>query len=351
MIIVAKEDTVNFRVFEKEMMEKYFGEVKTVNPYLFKGVYSLITHEPTTVLWHPNTEYTSYDKIGLMIEQEKLIKQTFPHVRFINSAFGWVNNYCKIMCFIELKKYGFQIPEFLPFKEKSELKNFPFPYLIRVNNECSGYASYLCNNEEQLNTFFPLLQKEQFRIHHERGNNPQFLAVQFLDSSLNGYRRSYRIIVAGSKVVTGYARYCKPPQWVAIAKEFKKESKEDFVQFNKTCEAYIRYDERNIVGAVQALKQSMVGIDIMPVQQDNGSDKHYILEIQPGFSCGYSDPSKGFLPPFYNPSYPELVNFLLQEKGRLQQEIPLYYNVWLDKEKVFDTVFSELKRFLYGRTL
>ena len=46
---------------------------------------------------------------------------------------------------------------------------------------------------------------------------------------------SYRVIVAGNKVVTGYARLSEATDWVAITGKFKYEMGELFIQYQERC--------------------------------------------------------------------------------------------------------------------
>ena len=80
------------------------------------------------------------------------------------------------------------------------------------------------------------------------------------------------------------------------------------------------------------------GVDAIEDQDGN----LYFLECQPGYSTGYAHWAK----PFYNPYYPELVKFLVDNEERLKEEIPMYYNKWLNKETLFDEVMSNLKGYV-----
>ena len=77
---------------------------------------------------------------------------------------------------------------------------------------------------------------------------------------------------------------------------------------------------------------------------NQNSNELYFLEVQPTYATGFSKVGYcGYFPPFYNPSDPELVKFILQNKSELEQKIPLYYFNWLDKNNHFNEVFKELK--------
>jgi hypothetical protein len=115
-----------------------------------------------------------------------------------------------------------------------------------------------------------------------------------------------------------------------------------WVEHNQHCESFCKLNTGLIVGAVRALGLNFQGVDVI-IGQDG---KPYFLEVQPGFSVGYLNAeNKGWKPPFYNPSYPELVDFLVDNEDRLRVEIPLYYENWLDKNRLFDLSFAALKEF------
>ena len=52
-------------------------------------------------------------------------------------------------------------------------------------------------------------------------------------------------------------------------------------------------------------------------------------------------------PPYWNPYKPQiLVDWLINEQKNLQDEIPLYYQNWLDKDNHFDLCYKSLKESL-----
>ena len=166
------------------------------------------------------------------------------------------------------------------------------------------------------------------------------MAVQFIPTTRpEKVNMSFRIIVAGNRVVTGYARLGPVNDWCAITNRFELWMEEPFVKYQRLCQQFCYEYEPLIVKAVRCLGLNFQGVDVILDQQD----KPYFLEVQPGFSVGYPQ-LKSWLPPFYNPSRPEsLVKFLINNKKRLQEEIPFYYNLWLDKHAMFTTAYKALK--------
>ena len=200
---------------------------------------------------------------------------------------------------------------------------------------CSGRGSFLVKTEDELNkkaTELETIYNKQKLILPTTNK----MAVEFIDvRTPENYNMSYRVIVSGNKIITGYARLSQSDDWVAITGKFKKEMAEDFVKYQKRCDEICKTYEKEIINSVHSLGLDLQGVDI--IEDKNG--KIYILEVQPGFSCGY--PEWGG--PFYNPNYPELVNFLTKNKKRLIKEIPFYYLGWLNKESLFDNIFFNLK--------
>jgi len=158
-----------------------------------------------------------------------------------------------------------------------------------------------------------------------------------VDATFKGRPYSYRIIVAGDKVVTGYARLSPPGDWVAITGKFDEEMAWDWVEANEACQKYMQDNEAEIVHAVKSLGLNFQGVDVI-VDQDG---KHLFLEVQPDFSCGNA--RFGDKPPWFNPSYPKLVKFLHENEVEICERLPMYWDSWLDKNVLFRECFTALK--------
>jgi hypothetical protein len=212
-----------------------------------------------------------------------------------------------------------------------------------MNNSTSGWHSFLVENKKQAVSAIKLL-KEGEHFHHDGINSDgvgrKFIAVQFIDTTRpEKVIMSFRIVVAGNKVVTGYARLCKPTDWIAITNRFEPWMEDMFVKYQKVCQEFCEKNEALIVKSVNCLGLNFQGVDVILDRED----KPYFIEVQPGFSVGYAHRA-GWLPPFYNPTRPEtLRKFLLNNLNRLKEEIPMYANLWLDKYVMFDTAFAALK--------
>ena len=200
---------------------------------------------------------------------------------------------------------------------------------------CSGKGSFLAKNKIESEQYFNQIE-DIYKTHYSKYSTTNKICVDYIDTKTpENYNLSYRIIVAGNKIITGYARLSQFNDWVAITGKFKPEMAEDFVKYQKRCEEICKTYEHEIINSVHSLGLDLQGVDVIEDNQGN----IYILEVQPGFSCGY--PEWGG--PFYNPRYPELVKFLTNNEDRLKKEIPFYYNNWLDKNVLFNKVFTNLK--------
>lgn len=334
--------TVNFRAYEKEMAEKYFGKVNVCNLYN-SDIFKFIDDSTTVIAWRPNTEWLSNHKYNLLIEKQNEVLTYYPKMNFINNAIGWKSCNCKITNFDIWKVYSVKTPDYVELKYDTDINTsnirFDYPYIIRTNNECSGHCSYVISCEEDLRPNLNKLIVDIDRTNNERKNNTKALAVKFIENVKHGYRRSYRVIVAGNSVITGYARMCEPPDWIAIAGKYTPKMRDVFIEFNVDCEKFVNNYHDQIVSAVRQLNVNFVGVDILPINDH----ENYFLEVQPGFACGYFN-NEYYKPPFYNPSYPDLVEFLIREKNLLQKTIPMYYNTWLYKDILFNNCFSEIRK-------
>ena len=161
------------------------------------------------------------------------------------------------------------------------------------------------------------------------------ICVQYIDSIdyKNNVNVSYRIYVAGNKIISGYARISKSSDWVAITGKFKPEKADIWLKYNIKCEELCKKYEEKICTAVHALDLNCQGVDLII---DNKSGELYFLEVQPTYAAGYPNNYGSYQPPFFNPSYPELVKFLVEEKDFLKSKIPNYYNNWLDKKTILN---------------
>ena len=163
------------------------------------------------------------------------------------------------------------------------------------------------------------------------------MCIEFINTIDNkrNVNVSYRIHVAGNKVISGYARVVSSDNWLAItAGSFKIEFIDNWIYYNLKCQKFMEEREKEIVDAVKALGLNHQGVDLV---FDEDRKKLCFLEVQPTYAAGYpKEGYYGYSYPFYNPSDPALVKFLLDNKSELEKQIPMYYNNWLDKNNHFN---------------
>ena len=334
-ILNVTNSGTRWRVFEKKYLEKYFGEIKDLSIGSNYNEKDLLEFD--YVIWRPNTEESKPWEIKWMID----LCKNMPNAKHINSPKSFVNYHAKDSCFNYWRSKNIPHPKYITYnnhKDFSRDLNFKTPFLIRLNNMCSGRGSYLIKNQSDLNNNFNILESE-YSSQTRLFPTTKKMCVEFIDAKTSeGYNLSYRIIVSGNDIITGYARLSTSDDWVAITGKFKPEMAKDFVKYQKRCEKICEENKDKIIESVQCLGLDLQGVDLIEDSEGN----IYILEVQPGFSCGYED----WGGPFYNPNYPDLVKFLVENKNHLEKEIPFYYLNWLNKETLFDKVFNNLKVYM-----
>jgi glutathione synthase/RimK-type ligase-like ATP-grasp enzyme len=346
-IVVVKDPGVTWRIFEKECMQAYFGGSDEANP-----CDSRIAHLPDHVkyvYWKLHTEATSQLVWEQCCKMSAALKRR--GVKMINDPEGWLGCHAKEEAFRIWQQIGIPCPQWFYFtgaasflQMRSKTKDlFGYPMLVRINNSTGGCLSFLEHNDSDAQADIDKLVAQQGFKHDHRDNtgvNRRFIAVQYIPTTRpEKVNLSFRIIVAGNRVVTGYARIGPPNDWIVITNRFHKGMEETFVRYQKLCQSFIAENEGMIVKAVRCLGLNFQGIDVI-LDQEN---RPYFLEVQPGFSVGYAQYS-AWRPPFYNPSKPpELRQFLIDNLPRLKKEIPLYANMWLDKYAMFNAAFRNLK--------
>lgn len=327
---------VRWRVFEKEGIENNFGKIQDLHPFDLESS----NIEDGVIFWKLSTEDTTSEELEACLSFESRVNNN----HHINPPSGWLNCHAKEACFKIWKDNGISCPNHFEFEDLDDLRqkiNNNYPYLIRLNNLSGGDGSYLVKNKEQLESCFLELERD-FNNNKDKNRGTKKICVEFIDTKdARGRNSSYRIIVAGEKVITGYARVNQGDHWnvttSTFSHDFNKFSK-DFIRYNELCHEIMSTYEKDIVEAIKLTNNHHVGLDI--IRDPFG--KIYFIEVQPGYQTGYSD-SPG---PFYHPSKKDMVQYLLDNKESLERKLPLYYNDWLDKEIHFDKAFKELKRCL-----
>ena len=228
-----------------------------------------------------------------------------------------------------------------------------YPFLLRVNNSVGGFYTYKVDDESMLDNCLSKLDTD-----FEKYVNPNVriqtvkMCVKMVNSVANGVNTSYRIHVAGDRVISGYARVVDESEWCAItAGKFKMEHINNFVAYNKLCETIMTEYESHICQAVHLLGLNHQGVDVI-IDQD--TNELCFLEVQPTYASGYP-PETGvgvgtYKPPFWNPADDGLIKFLQENRNKLENHLPRYYHNWLDKKNHFDLVYKSLKEFLDVRS-
>ena len=317
-----------WRPHEHDAIKKYFGE-QTTNP------------RADFLFWRHNTEAVSqhgfYQSTGL--EQQY---KSNGGKRIINpmTSYKYTNN--KDDCFDAWQKEKISSPKSFVYETREELesKKMDYPFLIRLNDGVTGEDTYLVNSDKELDEAY---EKVEQAYRFKKRINTKRICVEFIDTSIErGYKTSFRITVAGDKVVSGYGRVSD--DWLAITKQFTEDKKDVFVEQNVRVAKLIKDNHDEIVRSVHALGLHHVGIDVIA----DKNDKIYFLEVQPFYFCGNTARTT---PPFWNPYKPkELVDWLVNDKKNLYKEIPLYYDNWLNKENHFDMCYRSLKEYFDVRS-
>lgn len=354
-----KKTNKNWRIFEKEMMEKHFGKVLNVNGEDGSSViraYNEYKDSIEYIRWYPDPELMNRTEYEGMVWQNKEIGN-LPYIT--NSAEGFLFVQNKELAFQRWKEVGVNCPDFFVYKDKKDFyvqqeeHQISYPFLIRINNSVGGYNTLKVDNESMLEKSLDVLDAD-FDKYNKSEHRIQTvkMCVKMVNSIANGVNTSYRIHVAGDRVISGYARVVDESEWCAItAGKFKMENINNFVTYNKLCETIMTEYESHICQAVHSLGLNHQGVDVIIDQDDNTL---CFLEVQPTYASGYP-PESGvgvgtYKPPFWNPADDGLVKFLQENKNELEKHLPRYYYNWLDKRNHFDLVYKSLKEFLDVRS-
>tara|TARA_R100001509_G_C4848423_1_gene209183 strand:- start:34 stop:1059 length:1026 start_codon:yes stop_codon:yes gene_type:complete len=335
-IINIHSPGTQWRVFEKEKLNKHFGTIVDVKAGDFIETSKIIKDHDLSkdcwVYWRIDSDSMKSQDYTNILKQRELLED----FSMINDPKNYLYSHAKEVAFGRWASDKIRCPKFEVIESAEDIV-LEYPYLLRLNNEVTGQCSYLIRNEEDLNRCFPLLEQDFAKASLAKSFTKK-IAVEFIDATVEGgkYNLSYRIIVAGDEVITGYARLSEATDWVAITGKFTESMGPDFIKYQARCQKIMTDKKDLIVASVKSLGLNLQGVDVI----ENQSGELIFLECQPGFSTGYSSWPK----PFYNPHYPELVNFILQNQRDFMIKSPMYYYNWLNKEKLFEEVFKNIKK-------
>jgi len=343
-VLCAMAKGVRWRIYELEQCQRHLGLTRDIPP---EGITRLNVSRPDAriIFWKLHTESTTPAQLQVCTRAADRL----PQVRHINDPRGWLACHAKEVAFAIWQRHDIPCPQWFEFRDERSFKanqSFDFPMLIRVNNSTGGRFSWLVRSFDEVRGRLPAL-RQGMAYHHDGfpsiGVGRKIIAVQYIPTERpEGVNLSFRIIVAGNRVVTGYARVGPARDWIAITNRFEPWMEEPFIAYQRLCQQFCEQNEQLVVKAVKVLGLNFQGVDVILDRQN----RPYFLEVQPGFSVGYAD-RKAWHPPFYNPTRPaSLVKFLIANRDRIKAEAPLYHDYWLDKHAMFDRAFRALAEVL-----
>lgn len=333
-----------WRSHEREAAAEVFGGVQD-----FADASSRAFQEAEVVRWFPPSEAITPE--GYLWMQAQRTKAAHGAHFHINDAQHYLRVHDKVETFQVWTKEGIPTPRWFTweagsFQDVSQgVPGFAPPFLLRLNNGVAGQDSWLVRSWQDL----PGALEDVERCYHAvrasgRGAVTRLLCTKFVSTVRQGLNVSYRIIVAGGQVITGYARVSHPSDWVAVTNKFHAEMADQWLAANRRCQQIMTEHADLLVRAVGALGLNHQGVDVIESVPDgpNGQANLYFLEVQTTYDAGFIGCGP-YQPPYYNPYNPELVKFLQENRALIEQELPLYTHRWLDKREHFRACYAALK--------
>lgn len=334
MLLSKNRPTLRWRSLEREAAESIFGLVAD-EPQENRG-----TLKAEYVRWFPESENTTANTYQNIL----LARAQLNEAKHINDPLNFLNVHDKCSSFSCWNRSGVRTPHWFEFSSVDEFfshTDLSFPLLLRLNNGVAGMDSMLIQEAQLLHAAVPqILTCAQ--ANKGRGVNTKALCVEFIETqNSDGVRVSYRVIVAGNRVITGYARTCSMSDWVAITTKFTASMWSAWLNANIRCQELMVSHERLFVDAVHSLGLNYQAIDVIEDQEQN----LYFLEVQTTYDAGFIGQGH-YVPPFFNPYNPELVQLLIERKDEVRDLIPLYVENWLEKYNHFRLCYSAVKELL-----
>jgi glutathione synthase/RimK-type ligase-like ATP-grasp enzyme len=346
MLLSANRKSLIWRSHEREAAEKNFGVIYERS--LGTGMQN-VDPNISVIRWWPNSEGTTISDHKKMINAQLTWNSNNPEVEHINkpTSFKYVSD--KISCFEQWQENKIRIPKFFPFEKKEEFfgrlegVGMKVPLLVRINNGVAGQHSFLVRQDTDLEKSVDQVLQWAKAGHLIYGTRA--LATEFIDTTHPNYPNfnvSYRIIVAGDNIVTGYARCSYKEDWVAVTNKFTPEIMEAWFFHNEILQEILETRETEIVKAVKVLDLNHQGIDIIPKFTEKGVEL-FFLEVQTTYDAGFIGAGP-YKPPYYNPYNPALVSFIQENEKEFKEKLPYYYYNWLDKKTHFEVAYENLTK-------
>jgi glutathione synthase/RimK-type ligase-like ATP-grasp enzyme len=327
-----------WRSHERAGAEHAFGRVVDLGPASLADWLEFPPEPgPVTVRWFPPSE--ALDAAGWQALQatRAVAGRAAGH---INDVQHWPAVHDKVECFRRWDAAGVPIPAWRTWEPggfAAASEGLAMPLLLRLNNGVAGQDSWLVRTAAELPAALAAVEAAYAQ---RAGAINRLLATQFIETAAPDcpLNTSYRIIVAGGRVITGYARVSDRADWVAVTNKFHAELADAWVAANRRCQRFMVEHAAELVRAVAVLGLNHQGVDVI---EDGATGQRYYLEVQTTYDAGFIG-CGAYAPPFYNPYHPELVAFLTQNRGWLETELPLYCHGWLDKAEHFRQCYAAL---------
>jgi len=333
-----------WRSFEREGAEKAFGEVVDAQNASHAAV-----AKADAIRWFPPSEEISNDGWSWMIQERNEAGGVNRDADHINDAYSYENMHDKLLAMEVWSDYKIPTVPHFKFTNREDFYDRGIqrplviggPFLLRLNNSVAGQESWLVSGNTQIG---PCLEAvlDAHRRHTQagRGVGTSMFCAKFIDTRHPDYNLncSYRIIVAGGKVVTGYARVSDPNDWVAVTNKFHSTIADAWMYHNRRCQQIMIEKADLLVRAVECLGLNHQGLDLI---EEPSTGNLYFLETQTTYDAGFIGVGH-YCPPYYNPYNPELLKFIGENKAEIERDLPLYYNFWLDKRAHFERCYQNL---------